>query len=144
MAQIIRPMAYHDIDGMILNHDGSYNLPDLKTVIDAIIVEKEPVEPMLCARSAYVDEAIAYGLMHRLYEVSLVVNKDHSPKERVLAIKQLIKQAKTAARGRNISELYIFTDEPFTKIVRKLGFKPAIGDLSVLDTSGFERVLGNG
>jgi len=132
MAHVIRPMNDRDIDGMILNHDGSYNLPRLDNVVSASIVEDLDDNPMV-KHSTRIYDAIAYGMMHRLFEVSLVVNRDKSPKDRVIAIKQLIRQAKRVAKNNQVSELYIFTDEPFTKIVRKLGFKPAKGDLSLLD-----------
>lgn len=117
----VRDMSYDDIDTMIMHHDGSYELPSLDAVVDARVAQGEDKVP------------IAYGMMHRIYELSLVVNKDASPRERVLAIKRLIIKAKHRAHANRISELYVLTDDPFTRMVRKLGFKPAKGDLSLLD-----------
>jgi hypothetical protein len=124
MAQIIRPMTYGDLSGLFKLHKEmgyEYNLPNGNSFIAGFVSEDN-------------DKIIGYGLMHNIVEASLVINQAYSSRSRIQAIEKLIQAGSNKAKTLDISQLYTFSDAPFTEILRRIEhFKQAKGDVSVLD-----------
>lgn len=115
---IVRRPCVNDMED-IINISSNYDAPLVDRFESAVVAE-------------FSGKVKAFGVIRHILEIVLYC--DGSDREKVIAIKSMLENAKEDARDLGHDQLYVFVDNDFAKIlVGKFGFREAQGKALILD-----------